>query len=169
MILCKWVTILQTDKNKGRKISDTLISMVKHPKTLNHSTFFLNPRSAKNSIKAYLYYVTDLKNLLRYLVAVQLNSSSPFGQSTLPSHRLACEMHTAGTAEPHLNVCSGHVFLSLQSSSDPSLQSFRPSHTKNQLIQIPELLHCKKMCKSYSQRVYTNKPASSAVIFETTP
>lgn len=72
---------------------------------------------------------------------MQSYSSSPLGQSATPSHRFAVDIQIAGTADPHLKACSGQVLLSLQSSSEPSAQSFLPSHTKNQLMQIPLLLH----------------------------
>lgn len=93
---------------------------------------------------------------------MQLNSSSPFGQSFVPSHRLACEIQIAGIEEPHLRACSGHTFRSLQSSSEPSAQSFLPSQTKNQLIHTPVLLHCKNY-RMVFQKIYL-KPKSTDFI-----
>lgn len=69
-------------------------------------------------------------------------SSSPRGQSLFPSHITALDTQTSLCA--HLNACSGHLdpFPEIeQRSSEPSSQSDLPSQTKNQLIQIPELLH----------------------------
>lgn len=73
-------------------------------------------------------------------LAWQSISSSPVEQSRIPSQRLALEMHWP--SDLHLNASWGHL-VRLHSSSEPSLQSLRPSHTKNQLMQDPVLRHWK--------------------------
>lgn len=70
--------------------------------------------------------------------AWQSTSSSPAAQSRIPSQRLALEMHCP--VDLHLKASWGHLVV-VHSSSEPSLQSFRPSQTKNQLIQVPVLRH----------------------------
>lgn len=67
-------------------------------------------------------------------------SSSLSGQSLLPSQRPALETQTPLLA--HLNAWTGQLPFE-HSSSEPSTQSARPSQTKNQLMQFPELLHWK--------------------------
>ena len=69
-------------------------------------------------------------------------SSSPLGHWGLPSQRAAREMHLL--LLKHLKDKSGHLKSVtllfpeiLHSSSEASLQSGRPSQTKNQLIQTP--------------------------------
>lgn len=75
------------------------------------------------------------------LEATQFISSSPFGHCSLPSQRVAFETHTPLSLQS--NASSGHLlprkffFCITHSSSDASLQSARPSHTKYQLIQCP--------------------------------
>lgn len=77
----------------------------------------------------------------------QFNSSSPWAHCLLPSQSPAREIHLPLWA--HLKVCSGHcgpssfVSSKTHSSSDPSLQSGLPSHTKNQLMQTPLDRHWK--------------------------
>lgn len=70
--------------------------------------------------------------------AWQSASSSPPGQSFMPSQRLALDIHRP--FDLHLNASFGHLRF-VHSSSEPSLQSLRPSHTKNQLMHVPVLRH----------------------------
>lgn len=74
-------------------------------------------------------------------VALQWSSSSPSGQSRVPSHIPARD--TQSPVSPQRKACGGHVLVSLHFSSDPSGQSCLPSHTKNQLIHTPVDRHCK--------------------------
>lgn len=62
-------------------------------------------------------------------------SSSPRGQSRLPSHSPDLDMQTLLSL--HLNDCDGQRRRPVHSSSEPSAQSARPSQTKNQLMQLP--------------------------------
>lgn len=85
----------------------------------------------------------------RLPAAWQSASSSPEGQSLTPSQRLARDTHLPD--DLHRNASFGHLFR-LQSSSDPSVQSFRPSHTKNQLMHVPVLRHCQaKINNNYAK------------------
>ena len=70
----------------------------------------------------------------------QPSSSSPSGQSLLPSQRPALEIHIPVLWQR--KAWTGQRAVK-HSSSEPSLQSCLPSQTKNQLIQVPELLHWK--------------------------
>lgn len=65
-------------------------------------------------------------------------SSSPRGQSRLPSHRTALDRQTLLSL--HLNACTGQRWP-VHSSSEPSAQSLWPSQTKNQLMQLPDDRH----------------------------
>lgn len=79
-------------------------------------------------------YLPDLNEL-------QPISSSPCEHCFFPSHNAALDTHRPLIW--HLNASLGHSLISsrirfkLHSSSEPSLQSGRPSQTKYQLIQTP--------------------------------
>ena len=65
-------------------------------------------------------------------------SSSPRGQSRLPSHTPDLDIQILLSL--HLNACTGQ-WRPVHSSSEPSAQSVRPSQTKNQLMQLPDDRH----------------------------
>lgn len=85
------------------------------------------------------------------------NSSSPFGHCFLPSQTAARDTHLP--LLPHKNASCGHSFgpdfwLMVHSSSEASLQSGRPSHTKYQLMHCPLARHW---------NVFAGQPVNSAV------
>ena len=80
-------------------------------------------------------------NIPLFIEFVQFSSSSAAAQSLIPSHLAAAETHVISEDLQQWNAVSGHLWFLLHASSEPSGQSLRPSHTKYQLIQIPEARH----------------------------
>lgn len=107
------------------RLINVLSSSVHHKMSLSIIYKYLKRKCAK-----------DAEYQLRRLL--QPISSSPRGQSRLPSHSPDLDMQTLLSL--HLNACTGQRGP-VHSSSEPSAQSARPSQTKNQLMQLPDDRH----------------------------
>lgn len=107
-------------------------------------------RAAKCQIEKFVcitfrfYYLLEkIEEKIPYLplfTELHSNSSSPCGHCFLPSQSVALDTHLPLCAQ--VNDCLGHsvrpaALLIEHSSSEPSEQSGRPSHTKYQLMQWP--------------------------------